>query len=300
MGRYHGHGATINPKSDNPKPPVGPPTASERIPPRVLATIYQQRALVRAFASRDISTRYRTSSLGWAWSLVQPLVALLVYAAVFSLVFKIQAPPLGADPDRTSFAAFLFTGMVTWNLFSGLLLQSMGSLKSNGELLRKVHFPAWTPVLGTSIVQLIQVALEVLVLIGMFAFQRNIGISWLVAIPILIATALFAQGVGFILSIANARFGDVQYMVTVSLGALYFLTPVLYPMSLVEDTASWLAWIVKLNPMTWFVTAMHDVMYSLQYPEWWVVPALLVFGAATFAAGFKIFERWSEDIGEIL
>ena len=266
----------------------------------MFATIYQQRALVRAFAARDISTRYRTSSLGWAWSLVQPLVALLVYAAVFSLVFKIQAPPLGADADRTSFAAFLFTGMVTWNLFSGLLLQSMGSLKSNGELLRKVHFPAWTPVLGTSLVQLIQVALEVLVLIGMFVFQRNIGISWILMIPILLATALFAQGVGFILSIANARFGDVQYIVTVSLGALYFLTPVLYPMSLVENTASWLAWIVKLNPMTWFVTAMHEVMYSLQFPDWWVIPVLLVVGAATFIAGFKIFQRWSEDIGEIL
>ncbi len=282
------------------RPPGHQNLSKERIPPSVLATIYQQRALVRAFASRDISTRYRTSTLGWAWSLVQPLIALLVYAAVFSLVFKIQAPPLGADADRTNFAAFLFTGMVTWNLFSGLLLQSMGSLKSNGELLRKVHFPAWTPVLGTSLVQLIQVALEVLVLIGMFIFQRNIGISWLLAIPILIATALFAQGVGFILSIANARFGDVQYMVTVSLGALYFLTPVLYPMSLVEDTASWLAWIVKLNPMTWFVTAMHDVMYSLQFPDWWVVPALLIFGAAVFTAGFKIFQRWSEDIGEIL
>ncbi len=282
------------------RPPGHQNLSNERIPPSVLATILQQRALVRAFASRDISTRYRTSTLGWAWSLVQPLIALLVYAAVFSLVFKIQAPPLGADADRTNFAAFLFTGMVTWNLFSGLLLQSMGSLKSNGELLRKVHFPAWTPVLGTSLVQLIQVALEVLVLIGMFIFQRNIGISWLLAIPILIATALFAQGVGFILSIANARFGDVQYMVTVSLGALYFLTPVLYPMSLVEDTASWLAWIVKLNPMTWFVTAMHDVMYSLQFPDWWVVPALLIFGAVVFTAGFKIFQRWSEDIGEIL
>ena len=275
-------------------------TPPERTPPSVLATMYRQRALVRAFASRDIATRYRTSTLGWAWSLVQPLVALLVYAAVFSLVFKIQAPPLGADENRTSFAAFLFTGMVTWNLFSGLLLQSMGSLKSNGELLRKVHFPAWTPVLGTSLVQLIQVALEVLVLIGMFAFQRNIGISWILLIPILLATALFGQGVGFILSIANARFGDVQYMVTVSLGALYFLTPVLYPMSLVENTASWLAWIVKLNPMTWFVSAMHESMYSLQFPAWWVVPALLVFGAAVFAIGFKVFERWSQDIGEIL
>lgn len=266
----------------------------------MLATIYQQRALVRAFASRDISTRYRTSSLGWAWSLVQPLISLLVYAAVFSLVFKIQAPPLGADPDRTSFAAFLFTGMVTWNVFSGLLLQSMNSLRSNGDLLRKVHFPAWTPVLGSSLVQLIQVGLEVVVLIGMFIFLGNIGIAWILAIPILLATAFFAQGVGFILSIANARFGDVQYIVTVSLGALYFLTPILYPISLVEDTASWLAWIVNANPMTWFVTAMHEVMYSLQFPAWWVVPALLAFGAAVFALGFAIFQRWSEDIGEIL
>jgi len=142
----------------------------------VLATMYRQRALVRAFASRDIATRYRTSTLGWAWSLVQPLVALLVYAAVFSLVFKIQAPPLGADENRTSFAAFLFTGMVTWNLFSGLLLQSMGSLKSNGELLRKVHFPAWAPVIGASLVQFIQVILELIVLIALFLVLMNV--SW--------------------------------------------------------------------------------------------------------------------------
>ncbi|MCP4816170.1 MAG: ABC transporter permease, partial [Planctomycetaceae bacterium] len=151
--------------------------------------MYRQRALIWAFAQRDFSTRYRSSVLGWSWSLLQPLATLLVYAAVFSLVFRIQAPPLGADPDRTSFAAFLFTGMVTFNLFSGLLMLSMTQLKSNGELLRKVHFPAWTPILGASVVQLIQVALEVVVLIGMFLWQRNIGISWLLAIPILLATA---------------------------------------------------------------------------------------------------------------
>jgi len=81
---------------------------------------------------------------------------------------------------------------------------------------------------------------------------------------------------------------------------LYFLTPILYPMSLVEETSNWLAWIVKINPMSWFVQAMHDVMYSLQFPQWWVIPALLAFGAAVFAVGFTIFQRLSEDIGEIL
>lgn len=266
----------------------------------MLSDIYHRRALIWAFANRDFATRYRSSALGWAWSLLQPLATLLIYAAVFSLVFRIQAPPLGADPERTSFAAFLFTGMVTWNLFSGLLVLSMTQLKSNGELLRKVQFPAWTPILGASIVQLIQVALEILVLIVMFGFQRNVGWTWFLAIPILIATALFAQGLGLILSIANAHFGDIQYITTVVLGALYFLTPILYPLSLVEDTASWLAWIVQANPMSWFVEAMHQVMYSLETPVWWVIPGLLAFGAATFWLGFTIFNRSSEDIGELL
>ena len=266
----------------------------------MIGELYRQRALVWAFANRDFSTRYRSSVLGWAWSLLQPLATLLVYAAVFSLVFRIQAPPLGSDPDRTSFAAFLFTGMVTFNLFSGLLMLSMTQLKSNGELLRKVHFPAWTPILGASVVQLVQVALELVVLIAMFLWLGNIGITWLLAVPILIATAFFGQGIGLMLSVINARYGDVQYIVQVILQALYFLTPILYPLSLVEGTADWLAAIVKANPLTWFVEAMHQVMYSLVVPEWWVIPGLLLFGFGVFWAGFTVFNRSSEDIGELL
>ena len=102
------------------------------------------------------------------------------------------------------------------------------------------------------------------------------------------------------LSILNARFGDVQYIVVVVLGALYFMTPVIYPMSMVEDTASGLAVFIQWNPVAWFVEAMHDVMYSLQLPAWWVIPGLLVLGAATFMAGMAIFNRNSEDIGELL
>jgi len=266
----------------------------------VISDLIQRRALIWAFAQRDFATRYRSSVLGWAWSLLQPLATLLIFAAVFSLVFRVQAPPLGADPDRTSFAAFLFTGMVTWNLFSSFVLLSMSQLKSNGELLRKVQFPAWAPILGASVVQLVQVGLEILVLVGMFIWQGNIGITWLLALPILLATALFAQGLGLMLAIVNARYGDVQYIVTVVLGALYFLTPILYPVALVEDTAEWLAIVVQANPMTWFVSSMHDVMYSLTAPDWWVIPALLSFGVAVFFIGLVVFERSSEDIGELL
>jgi len=265
----------------------------------VLSALYQQRALIQAFAQRDFSTRYRSSVLGWAWSLIQPLATLVIFAAVFSTVFRIEAPPLG-NGDGSSYAAFLFTGLVTWNLFSSLLTLSMTQLKSNGELLKKVQFPAWAPILGASIVQLIQVVLELIVLIVMFAFLRNAGWTWVLAIPILIGTMLFAQGIGLVLSIINARFGDVMYIVAVVLGALYFLTPVLYPISMVEGQNAIIAWVIKLNPMSWYVQSMHDAMYSLVAPAWYVIVGLLAGGVAVFWAGFAVFNRSSEDIGELL
>jgi ABC-type polysaccharide/polyol phosphate export permease len=265
----------------------------------MLTDLYQRRALISAFAQRDFSTRYRSSVLGWAWSLIQPLATLIVFAAVFSIVFRIEAPPLG-NGDGSSYAAFLFTGLVTWNLFSSLLNLSMTQLKSNGELLKKVQFPAWAPIIGASIVQLVQVALELLVLIAMLLFLRNAGWTWVLAIPILLGTMLFAQGIGLVLSIINARFGDVMYIVAVVLGALYFLTPVLYPISMVEGQSEWLGWIIRLNPMSWYVQSMHDVMYSLVAPPALVIVGLLVGGFAVFWAGFAVFNRWSEDIGELL
>ena len=250
----------------------------------MLTDLYTRRALIFAFANRDFTTRYRSSILGWSWSLIQPLATLIIFAAVFSLVFRIKAPELG-NGEGTSYAAFLFTGLVTW---------------SSGELLKKVQFPAWAPVLGASLVQMIQVLLELGVLVIMFLFLRNISWTWTLALPILVGMALFAQGVGLVLSIINARFGDVMYIVAVVLGALYFLTPVLYPISMVDGQNELLSWVVKLNPVSWYVEGMHDAMYSLVAPPALVVIGLLVGGFLTFWAGFAIFNRWSEDIGEML
>lgn len=265
----------------------------------MLTDLYQRRALIQAFAQRDFSTRYRSSVLGWGWSLLQPLATLIVFAAVFGIVFGMKAPPLG-NGEGSSYAAFVFTGLVTWNLFSSLLNLSMTQLKSNGELLKKVQFPAWAPVLGASIVQLVQVLLELIVLVAMFGFLRNAGWTWILAIPILLGTMLFAQGLGLVLSIINARFGDVMYIVAVVLGALYFLTPVLYPISMVDGQSQWLGWIIRLNPMSWYVQSMHDAMYSLVAPPALVIVGLVVGGFAVFWAGLAVFNRWSEDIGELL
>lgn len=265
----------------------------------MLTDLWARRALIGAFATRDLATRYRSSALGWLWSLLQPLATLVVFAAVFSLVFKVQPPALG-NGEPGNYAAFLFTGLVTWNLFTGLVNLSMTQLKSNGELLKKVQFPAWAPVIGASLVQLIQVGLELVVLVAMLAILGNAGLTWLWAIPVLLGLALLAQGLGLVLSIANARYGDIQHIVAVVLGALYFATPILYPLDLLDSQAGALKTIVEANPVTWYVSAMHDAMYTLDGPTALQAGGLLALGAGVFLVGLAIFDRASEDIGELL
>lgn len=265
----------------------------------MLTDLWSRRALIGAFAGRDLATRYRSSALGWLWSLAQPLATLVIFAAVFSLVFRVQPPPLG-NGNPGNYAAFLFTGLVTWNMFSSLITLSMTQLRQSGDLLRKVSFPGWAPILGASIVQFVQVGLELLVLLGMLVVLLNVSWTWLLAIPILIGLALLAQGIGLVLAIMNARYGDVQYIVAVVLGALYFITPILYPLSLVDGQSDWLAAVVKANPVSWYVEAMHDVMYSLVAVNLLEVLGLLVLGAVVFVVGLAIFDRASEDLGELL
>src|SRR4051794_34471904 len=104
-------------------------------PQGILHDLISRRGLVWAFAQRDFRTRYRTSAIGWAWSLLQPLANLAVYGVVFSIVFVTKAPELGNGRDAV-FALFLFTGLVIWGLFSALMNLSMTSLRESGPLLR--------------------------------------------------------------------------------------------------------------------------------------------------------------------
>lgn len=265
----------------------------------MLQALVRHRGLIWAFAVRDFRTRYRSSALGWAWSLLQPLASLSVYAVVFSVVFRVTAPPLG-NGKGTSYVLFLFTGIVVFNLFSGLLALSMQGLKSSGELLRKVSFPAYAPVLGSSLVQLVQAGLELAVLLGWFVVIGNVGLSWLAAPVLFLGLALMTQGLGLVLAAANARYGDVAFIVSVALSALYFLTPILYPLSAVPADVPGVRAFVAHQPLTWFAQGLHDCLYELTWPGPVTLFGSLAFGVLTFVLGLWVFEHTTEDIGELL
>jgi ABC-2 type transport system permease protein len=185
-------------------------------------------------------------------------------------------------------------------MITGLMNSSMTQLLVSAELLRKVAFPAWAPVLAGSAVQFVQVGLELGVLVGMMLILGNVGWTWLLAIPVLAAGACFGQGVGLALSITNARRGDVMHTTAIVLALLYFLTPVLYPLNLAQEQGGVMNLVVTLNPITWYVSMMHDIMYSLVLPPLPRLIGLLVLGYATLWGGFVFFRSREADVGEIL
>lgn len=263
--------------------------------------LVRYRSLVWAFAQRDLKSRYRSSVLGWTWSLVIPISMLLLYALVWGELFRIGAPPMG-DGRAPVFVLFLFCGLFLWNGFQSVVMSSMGSIRGAGELLRKVYFPPFAPVLGGSVAVIVQMLIEGAVLLGASAVVGNIGWTWLYLFLIVPLAIVFAQGLGLFVAALSAAYGDVQYVMAVVMQAWFFLTPVLYPITLVPQHAFGLplATLFRLNPMTWFVQGTHEAVYSLHAPS----PGYLLgmFGAAvvTYAVGWVTFQRAAPNLSEML
>lgn len=265
----------------------------------MLTVVWRQRDLVVAFARRDLAVRYRSSVMGWVWSLLQPLATVAFFSAVFLVLFRVEAPPLG-NGSGSSFAAFLFCGLVTWNLFAGLQTLSIDTLRSCGPLFSKAAFPGWAPVFGAQAVQTLQVLVEFVVLMGFLLLLGNVGWTWLLALPIIAGLVMFGMGVGLVVGALSGYMGDVREFVVTALGILYFATPVLYPMTMVQDASPSLAFLIACNPLSWYVQSMHDVMYSLTVPPAWMPGALLLVGIATLWLGLTAFTRLSRDLADRL
>jgi ABC-type polysaccharide/polyol phosphate export permease len=257
--------------------------------------------LVRNFASRELKGRFKGSLLGWAWSLINPLATLAVYATIFGFFLKFQ-PPYGGNGTLHNFAIYLFTALVMWNYFFAVVTGSMGALVGAGPLMKKIYFPPWTPIVGSALATMTQLGIECGLLIVVYLIVGNI--SWTVVfVPILVALlTLFALGLGFIFAILNAKFRDVNYIVQVLMNLLFYSAPIIYPIQTVQDIINQHPWarIYNFNPLVQFVEGMKDALYSLKAPSWQHLLYLFVVSVVVFLFGAWIFDRMSADVSDEL
>jgi len=268
---------------------------------RPRSAIWSYRSLVWNFAQRDLKSRFKGTALGWTWSLMVPLATLITYSLVFSVIFRAVPPPFG-NGQPGFFPIWLFAGLVPWSFFLITINIAMPTLLSNGPLLQKVYFPSYAPILGAALAIFVQTSIELLILIAALVLVGNVGISWLL-VPVWTAVFVtFVVAVAVSLSILNVYYRDLAHLTNVALGLLFFLTPIIYPVTLVPE--EWnripLRAIVILNPITEFVESLRKLLYDLEFPS-----PLLWFGmsAWTVAAvllAILVYRRRGLDIGEVI
>lgn len=258
-----------------------------------LARAIAQRALVFALTRRELNARYRGGALGFLWSLVNPLLLLLVYATVFRLVFEPRA-------DVRPYALFLFSGVLVWGFVSAALTDAVETFRANGPLLRKTTvapevFPA--ACVGARLAHLL-LALPVLAAaIAYAAFRGSVrpGLAALEFPAVLLLLALTVFGIALAVSALSVHFGDVRDVVGNLLTLAFFLTPVLYPVEAVPERYRAL---LRCNPFASFFSGIHDTLFFFRpvgAADWaWMAGT----AAVALAAGGWMFERLRDSLAE--
>lgn len=266
-----------------------------------VADFWSYRGLVGNFAQRELKSKYKRSALGWLWSLINPAATLLTYTLVFGFFLRFN-PPVAGNGELRNFAVYLFTALVVWNFFSAVVTGSMAALVGAGPLLKKIYFPPAAPVAGNALATLTQTGIETAILVVVFAALRNVGWTILL-LPLLLALlAAFSLGVGLVLALLNVYFRDVGHLVAIGLNLLFYATPILYPVHLVPERSHGIPVraIYDLNPLTQFVEAFRDVLYSLQVPSAARLLGLSAASLLTLAVGWLFFARRASDVSEQL
>lgn len=210
----------------------------------------QNRALLAELVRTDFKLRYQGSVLGYAWSLLRPL---LIFAILYTVFVKFMKIDFGVPHT----AVYLLLGIVIWNFFIEMTVQSLGSIVGRGDLIRKIRIPRWIIVFSSSISALINLLLNlVVVAITMVINKVDVSDSILLLPLILLEVYVFALGLSLFLSAAFVKFRDVTYIWEVVLQAGFYLTPILYPLSRLPNVT--LQKLVVLNPMG---QAIQDVRY---------------------------------------
>lgn len=270
-----------------------------------VAELVQSRELLVNLTLRELRGKYKRSILGWTWSLLNPLSSLVIYALVFG-VFLQMTPDVGHPSGLQNFAAFLLCGLLPWNFLSGSINGCMGSLLGNAGLIKKVYFKRELLPIATVLSLDVSFLIEMAVFAVFLLVLGNMVLPWLV--PALVLMALltcFATGLGMIFAVVNVYFRDVQYLVGIALNLWFYLTPIVYSMTLVEDFAErigrpWVLTAFKANPMVGFTEAFRDVLYSLRFPGLTTLAYLTAWSLGLLVLGMFVFGRFQARLAEEL
>lgn len=248
--------------------------------------ILRYRDLIHILVVRELKVRYRRSAIGFLWTMLQPLLTMMVLHMVFSTIFRFKVH---------NYPVYALAGILFWNFFNQGITASMNSLKGNAQILKKLPVPLEVFPIATVISGVINMLFALLPLFAILvATGHRIGFS-LAFLPVaILISALFTLGAGLLLSPLAVFFSDVVELVGVCLTLLFYMTPIFYPMSIVSDHP--LFWLVRFNPARSILEVFRDPIYLNKIPPLPHLAVALVVALVLLGVGSYAFRRMSDRI----
>lgn len=249
-----------------------------------LKNFMKYRSLLEELTARDVKIKYKHSVLGVLWTLLNPLLMMLVLSAVFSNLFRF---------DIENFSLYILSGQVIFNFFNDATTNAMTAIVGNAALIKKVYVPKYMFVLSRVISSFINLLASFAALIIVMIITRA-ELHWTVLlsfVPMLLVVFM-ALGIGLMLSTVTVKFRDMMHLYSVLMTVLLYLTPVIYPVSILPE---WLYDLVMLNPLTVVITMFRDLML---YDTMFSIETLGIAFAETvvfMALGICVFHKKQDE-----
>ena len=238
--------------------------------------------LLKELVSRDIKTKYRRSILGVFWTLLNPLLMMIVLSVVFSHLFRFQVE---------NFPVYLLCGQVIFNFYNDATTSSMSSILANASLIRKMYIPKYLFTISKILSSVINIMASFCALIIVMVFMRiELHLTILLSIIPIALLIVLSTGVGLIIAAYTVKFRDILHLYSVFTTVLMYLTPVIYPMTILPE-GGLVRKIVRINPLTNILEMFRDVVMYNTFPDWKICLAAFLPSVLLFFLGIVVFYK---------
>ena len=258
-----------------------------------LRQLPRYRGLIQTLVVRELKARYRGSVLGYLWSFINPLLLLLIYSFVFTIVIP------NRDPLAQPYALFMFCGILPWTWFSASLSEASNSLIANGNLIKKVLFPAEVLPIVSVLANMVHFFLGLPILAAFLIwYQRPIDVVQLLWFPVVVFVQLvFTTGLALILAALTVHFRDIKDILSNLLTLWFFATPIIYTWMMMREYMGYLNW----NPFTHLAISYQEILFfDGPFGHWKWLMAIGVMSVALCLAGYWLFDRLRDSYAEVV
>jgi len=251
--------------------------------------------LIFSFARRDLVGRYKGSALGIAWAVLTPVVMIAIFTFIFAGIFGAR---FGARDSHWDYALYLFCGLLPWSMFQESVQQSATTIVAHANLVKRVVFPLETLPAAQAFAALgNQLFATIALLIGIVLIRHDLQLTSLWLPLLLIPQLLFALGAAWLIGSLGVFLRDIAQGVTLLLMAWMYLTPIIYPESIVPER---FRWFINVNPFTTLVRSYRNIFLDGVAPDWRGLAYFTAVALVIFVFGYWWFARTRKNFADVI